>query len=114
MSYSFTKNGVNIEPMLVTQEDLGNFASASALLSGSASTSSFALSGVRRSTAAATYVAVGGVAECVANCLVENTGAVCGVRGVVFSLGPTPPSPPVCGLKKSCKFKPFNYNFTII
>ena len=36
-----------------------------------------------------------GVTKHVADYLVDNNGVVCGVHGVVWSLGPTMPSPPV-------------------
>ena len=74
--------------MLVTREDPGN---ASTSLSNPASTSSFAASVVGGATSVAPSVALGGVAEHVTYCSVDNMGEVCGVCGVVWSLGPTLP-----------------------
>ena len=87
MSSSFTNNVVTIEPMLVTREDPRNVASASAFVSNPASTPSFATSVVGRSTSTAPSVGLGGVTERVADCSVHNKGEICGVRGVVWSLG---------------------------
>ena len=74
--------------MLVTREDPRN---ASTSLSSPASTPSSTTSIVGGETSAAPSAALDGVAEHVANCSVDNMGAVCGVRGVVWSLGPTFP-----------------------
>ena len=74
--------------MLVTREDPGN---ASTSLSNPASTPSSAASVVGGATSAAPSAALGGVAKRVADYSVDNMGAVCGVRGVVWSLGPTFP-----------------------
>ena len=77
-----------VEPVLVIQEDPRN---ASTSLSNPASTPSSATSVMGRAASAAPSVALGGVAERVADYSVDNMGAVCGVRGVVWSLGPTLP-----------------------
>ena len=79
----------------MTQEDLGNVASASALVSNPTSTPSSVTSVVGWSASAAPSTGLGGVTKRVADCSVEQKGGVCGVRGVVWSLGPTTPSPPV-------------------
>ena len=100
--------------MLVTWEDIGNAASTSTLLAGSASTPSSARSSVRWLVVAALSVGLGGFVERVVNYLVDKNGAIHGVHGVICSLVQTPPSPLVCGHRKSCIYKPFNYKFTII
>ena len=86
--YSFIKNVHTIEPVLVTREDPGN---ASTSLSNLASTPSSAAFVVGGAASNAPSIALGGVTECVANCSVDNMGVVCGVRGVVWSLGTTFP-----------------------
>ena len=72
--------------MLVTREDPGN---ASTSLSNLASTPSFATSIMGRSSSFAPSPGLEGVAERIADYSVHNKGAVCGVRGVVWSLGST-------------------------
>ena len=74
--------------MLVTRENPRN---ASTSLSNPTSTPSFASSVVGGEASVAPSAALGGVAERVAYCSVDNMGVVCGVRGVVWSLGPTLP-----------------------
>ena len=74
--------------MLVTREDPGN---ASTSLSNPTSTPSYATSIVGGETLVAPSTALGSATKHVSNCSVENMGAVCGVRGVVWSLGTTLP-----------------------
>ena len=100
--------------MLVKREDPGNGASASALVSNPASTPSSATSVVGRSASTSPYAGLEGVVEHVVDCSVDKKGAICGVRGVVWSLGPTTPSPLVLNLTISCKYKPLCYKFNII
>ena len=76
------------EPVLVIQEDPRN---ASTSLSNPASTPSSAASVVGGATSAAPSAALRSVVEHVSNYSVDNMGAVCGVCGVVWSLGPTLP-----------------------
>ena len=90
-SSSFTKNVVTIEPVLVTREDSGNVSSASTLVSNPTSIPSSAAFFVGWPASAAPSTGLGGVVERVVDCLVEKKGVVCGVRGVVWSLGPTTP-----------------------
>ena len=68
--------------MLVTREYPGN---ASTSLSNPAFTPSSASSVVGGAALAAPSVTLEGVADY----SVDNMGAICGVRGVVWSLGPT-------------------------
>ena len=112
MILSFTKNVVTIEPVLVKREDPGNVASASTLVLDTASTLSSARSVVHLLASAAPSAKR--VTECVFDYSVDNMDVVCGVRGVVCSLGPTPPSPPVLKCRISCKYKPLYYKFNII
>ena len=77
--------------MLVTREDPGNAASTSSLVSNLASTPSYVGYVVGHSALAAPFVGLRGVTKHVANCSVENNGEVCGVHGMVWSLGPTMP-----------------------
>ena len=79
--------------MLVTREDSENVTSTSALVSNPASTPYSAGFVVGRLASDAPSTSFGGVIEHVADFLVDKKGAVCGVCGVVWSLGPTPPSP---------------------
>ena len=71
-----------IEPVLVTREDPGNDSTS---LSSPASTPSSAASIVGGATSTAPSASLDGVAERVADSSVDNMGAVCGVRGVVWS-----------------------------
>ena len=72
----------------MTREDPGN---ASTSLSNPTSTPSFAASVVGRSASTAPSTSLRGVVEHVSDYSVDNKGAVCGVHGVVWSLGPTFP-----------------------
>ena len=63
----------------------------SALVSNPASTPSSVASVVGGAASNAPYATLGGVIEHVLDYSVENMGVVCGVSGVVWSLGPTLP-----------------------
>ena len=100
--------------MPVTWEDSGNVASTSALVSNPSSTPSSTTSVVGWSASTTPSAGLEGVAERVADYSMEKKGAIYGVHGVVWSLGPTMPSPLVLKCKISYKYKPLYYKFNMI
>ena len=95
----------------MTWEDPGK---ASTSLSNPASTPSSASSVVGGAALAAPSTTLGGVAKSVSYYSVDIMREVCGVRGVVWSLGPTFPWTALIISTALCKFKPLYYKFNSI